>query len=73
MKHALITIRYFDIHGAQYHDMILNQCIDILPYRYVLQIPSAETTFLCTNFSMKFVTQVALPSLKGLVRFKVKY
>ena len=39
MKHALRTIRYFDIHGAQYHDTILNQCIDILLYRYVLQIP----------------------------------
>ena len=31
----------FDIHGAQYHDMIFNQCIDILPYRYVLQIPKS--------------------------------
>ena len=42
MKHALNTIRYFDIHGAQYQDTILKQCIDILPYRYVLQIPSQE-------------------------------
>ena len=32
----------FDIHGAQYHDMIFNQCIDILPYRYVLQIPRLQ-------------------------------
>ena len=24
--------KYFDIHGAQYHDTIFNQCIDILPY-----------------------------------------
>ena len=31
---------HFDIHGAQYHDTILNHCIDILPYRYVSQIPT---------------------------------
>ena len=29
---ALSTNGYFDIHGAQYHDVIPNQCIDILLY-----------------------------------------
>ena len=32
-------LSYFDIPGAQYHDMILYHCIDILPYRYVSKIP----------------------------------
>ena len=50
MKHALSTIRYFDIHGAQYHDTILNQCIDILPYRYVLQIPIPVATYILGAF-----------------------
>ena len=31
-KHALLsTIRYFDAHGAQYHDMIATQSV----YRYI--------------------------------------
>ena len=31
IRHAplVATNRYFDIHGAQYHDVILNQCIDM--------------------------------------------
>ena len=39
MHHSVLAwvFQYFDIHGAQYHDVI-NQCIDILLHRYVLQI-----------------------------------
>ena len=37
------TFWYFDIYGAQYHDTILDQYIDILPYRYVLQITRLVT------------------------------
>ena len=39
MHHSALH-SHFDIHGAQYHDTILNHCIDILPYQLVLQIPS---------------------------------
>ena len=43
-----ITSRYFDIHGSQYHDAILNQCI-ILPYQYVLQVHSVHTYIMCVH------------------------
>ena len=38
------TIRYFNIHGVQYHNMIFNQCIDYWhddSDTYVLQIPKS--------------------------------
>ena len=31
---------HFDTHEAQYHDTIFNHRIEILPYRYVSQIPT---------------------------------
>ena len=41
MHHSTYVYNHFYIsisYGAKYHDTILNRCIDILPYRYVLQI-----------------------------------
>ena len=36
---------YFDTLGAQYHDMILYHCINILPYRYV-----SKTLLVCVQY-----------------------
>ena len=37
LKHAY---NHFDTHETSHHDTIFNHRIDILPYRYVSQIPS---------------------------------
>ena len=45
MHHSALQ-NHFDIHGAQYHIMILNHRINILPYRYVSQIPIVKQIFI---------------------------
>ena len=50
LKHALLSLyNHFDTREAQHHDMIFNHCVDILPYRYVSQIPTLCLCHLCTR------------------------
>ena len=46
LKHAY---NHFDTHETLHHDTIFNHCIDRLPYRYVLQIPSLCLCCVCAR------------------------
>ena len=51
LRHASLNLyNHFDTHETQHHDTIFNHRIDILPYRYVLQIPTVcVRTCVCTS------------------------
>ena len=48
LRHASHSLYdHFDTHEAQHHDTIFNHHIDILPYRYVSQIPTLCLCHVC--------------------------